>query len=295
MEDLKKAKLLQESEGAKLVFFAGEKYPPLMIEKKDGATLYATRDLATDKFRRKEYGADIMVINEVGSEQSLYFKQLFEVEEVLGYFKKSQRVHIAHGFIRFKDGKMSTRKGNVIWLEDIIDEAYTRASKFNPDPKVAEAVAIGAIKFNDLKRESSQDIIFDWDEMLNLTGDSCPYLQYSHARAASVLAKAKEEGIDVSAITQKTGDSGIGDASVLEKIIYRFPEIVERSATDYQPHHIATYLLELAAVFSSFYAIAQIVDKKDPTSPYRVALTQAFEIVMKNGLTLLGIASPEKM
>ena len=309
--DLEKAKLIEESDGAKLVFFREpgqtmkgadgkdvpkEKYPPFMIQKKDGTTLYATRDLATDKFRRETYGPGITVVNEVGVEQSLHFKQLFEVEEMLGYFPKSQRVHVAHGFYRFDDGKMSTRKGNVIWLEDIIDESVKRAGAINPE--TADVVGIGAIKFNDLKRESSQDIIFSWDEMLNLTGDSCPYLQYSHARAVSILEKAKTQGImPVTATASTDINPSITPAAVttLEKLLYRFPEVVERSATEYQPHHIATYLLSLAAAFSTFYGSTQIVNKDDPASPYRAALTAAFATVIKNGLTLLGIVVPEKM
>ncbi len=300
--DLEKAKLLEDSDGAKLVFFREpgqtmkdkdgkevpkEKYPPFMIQKKDGTTLYATRDLATDKYRRDTYGPDITVVNEVGVEQSLHFKQLFEVEEMLGYFKKSQRVHVPHGFYRFAEGKMATRKGNVIWLEDIIDESIKRAGEINP--MTADAVGIGAVKFNDLKRESSQDIIFSWDEMLNLTGDSCPYLQYSHARALSILEKAKGLGID------PTVAQDFSDFSVLQKILYRFPEVVERAGREYQPHHIATYLLTLAGAFSTFYGSTVIVNKDDPQSPHRAALTAAFAIVIKNGLSLLGIAAPEKM
>jgi arginyl-tRNA synthetase len=297
MADLEKSGLLSESEGAKLVFFAKigegetakEKYPPFMVQKKDGATLYATRDLATDKWRRDTYGADITVINEVGIEQSLHFKQLFEVEEMLGYFKKEQRVHVAHGFYRFEDGKMSTRKGNVIWLEDIIDEAVKRAAAIKPE--TADVVAIGAIKFNDLKRESSQDIIFSWDEMLNLKGDSCPYLQYSYARSLSIVAKAKDAGI----MPGMPAADSVRTISSLEKIMYRFPEVVERSGREYQPHYIATYLLDLAGAFNSFYANTQIVNKENAEAPYNVALTLTFATVIKNGLRLLGIAVPEKM
>ena len=163
------------------MFFPNDKYPPLMVKKKDGATLYATRDLATDRYRVQTWGKDITIINEVGAEQSLYFKQIYETEELLGYLKKSQRVHIGHGMMRFKDGKMSTRKGNTIWLEDVLAEAVKRASAFNP--KVAKEVGIGALKYNDLKRECSKDVMFVWDDVLNLKWNSGPYLQYTYARA----------------------------------------------------------------------------------------------------------------
>jgi arginyl-tRNA synthetase len=286
---LEKGGLLKEGEeSAKLVFFPGEKYPPFMIEKKDGTTLYATRDLATDLWRRDEYGKDITIVNEVGVEQSLHFKQLFEVEEALAWFAKSQRVHVAHGHYRFKDGKMSTRKGNVIWLEDIIDEAVKRAGEINPD--TANAVGIGALKFNDLKRESIQDIVFDWDDALNLRGDSCPYLQYSYARAKSILEKAKIAGIKPSV---KISPESI--AAPLEKILYRFPEVVLRSSIEYKPQYVAAYLLDLAGAFNAFYGSNQIVNAEDPQSPYRVALSEAFAIIVKTGLTLLGIQVPEKM
>jgi len=294
MSILEKEKLLKGSEGAKLVFFDNEKYPPLMIIKSDGATLYAVRDLAADLWRRDEYGKGVTIVNEVGMEQTLYFKQLFEVEEILGWFKKDQRIHVAHGHYRFKDGKMSTRKGNVIWLEDIMDEAEKRAGEINQE--TAHVVGIGAIKFNDLKRESLQDIVFDWDEALNLRGDSCPYLQYSYARAKSILEKAKKEGVKLDPILKLDQKSKMGtEPFSLEKIIYRFPEVVMRSALEYKPHYIALYILDLAGSFNAFYGLNQIVNKEDPQSPYRIALTKAFAVVVKNGLTLLGIKVPEKM
>ena len=294
MKVLEKENLLKESEGAKLVFFDNEKHPPLMIIKSDGATLYAVRDLATDLWRRDEYGKGVTIVNEVGMEQTLYFKQLFEVEEILGWFEKGQRIHVAHGHYRFKDGKMSTRKGNVIWLEDIMDEAEKRAGEINQE--TAHVVGIGAIKFNDLKRESLQDIAFDWDEALNLRGDSCPYLQYSYARAKSILEKAKKEGIKLDPNLKLDQRFKTNNESYpLEKILYRFSEVVLRSATEYKPHYIAGYLLDLAGAFNNFYGSNQIVNKEDAQSPYKIALTNAFMIVMRNGLHLLGIEVPERM
>lgn len=290
LEDIKDKNLGKESEGAYLIFFPDDKkLNPLMITKKDGSSLYALRDLATDKWRKKEYGKDIKIINEVGTEQSEYFKQIFEAEEMLGYFFKDQRVHLAHGLYRFKDGKMSTRKGNVIWLLDIINEAVSRASIINRD--VAEEVGIGAIKFNDLKRESKKDIIFDWEEIINLNGDSGPYLQYSYARAKSILEKAKAESLKPR-VEKFEYERNITD---VEKQMYRFPEIVARSAEDFAPNQIANYLIDLARSFNTFYGNTKIVDKDDPTSLYKLAITEAFSIVIKNGLNLLGIKSPEKM
>lgn len=287
--DVEKAGIAKESEGAYLVFFDEEKtkLPPLMLTKKDGSSLYALRDLATDRFRKETYGSDVLVINEVGAEQSQYFRQIFEAEEMLGYFPKAQRVHVGHGLYRFADGKMSTRKGNVIWLDDILNEAEKRAAELNESTKAE--VALAAIKFNDLKREAIKDIVFSWDEMLNLQGDTGPYLQYAHARAASIIEKAREAGIEpiVAHVLPEAGP--------VEKLLYRFPEIVSRAGMEYAPHQVATYLIELARAFSTYYAETKIVDKDDHLSPYKVGLTMAFKIVMKNGLSLLGIPAPEKM
>jgi len=291
--ELEQKKFLKESEGARLVFFPDDILPPLMLVKKDGGTLYATRDLATDAWRKREYGNGVIIINETGTEQSLYFKQIFMLEEMLGWFTREQRVHIGHGLTRGKEGKMSTREGNTVWLEEVLDEAVKRAGAINAE--TAEAVGIGALKFNDLKREARQDIVFDWNEILNLKGDSGPYLQYSYARAMSVVRRAKESGI----CRSLTPTSSVGvrlpqTIGTLERLLYRFPEIVARAGKEYAPHYIATYLIELAGAFNNWYAKERILDAGDETE-YRLTLTQAFAQVMKNGLTLLGIPVLEKM
>lgn len=288
LDELQKKGLAKESQGALLVFFPHDKYPPLMVRKKDGATLYATRDLATDRYRIQTWGKDIMIINEVGAEQSLYFKQIFETEEMLGYLKKSQRIHIGHGMMRFKEGKMSTRKGNTVWLEDVLAEAVKRASAFNP--KVAKEVGIGALKYNDLKRESSKDVMFVWDDVLNLKGNSGPYLQYTYARAQSVLKKAATQKL-----TAETPSflKNI-EITAVERLLCEFPEVVERTTREYAPHHICTYIFELGQAFNTYYATNQIIQAGELTG-YRLLLTQAVAQVMKNSLTLLGIQTPETM
>lgn len=277
--------LMHQSEGADLVFFEGDKLPPMIVRKKDGSSIYATRDLAADLYRKQTYGDDVVIVNEVGGEQALYFKQLFQTEEMLGWFKPGQRVHIGHGLYRFKEGKMSTRKGLVIWVEDVFREAITRAETFNKEG--ATDVAIGALKYNDLKRDSSASITFDWEEVLNLKGNSGPYLQYAYARTQSILAKAEKEGI-------KPEVSVVDEITNVEKLLYRFPEVVARAGQEYAPHYIATYLYEIASAFSSYYTDHHVVSVES-NSPYRVALTEAVGIVLKNGLKLLGIKAPEKM
>ena len=295
--DFTQSGIAQESQGALLIFYPGDKYPPLMLRKKDGATLYATRDFATDKYRIGKWGKDILIVNEVGAEQSLYFHQLYEAEEMVGYCKKSQRKHVAHGMIRFKEGKMSTRKGNTIWLEDVLAEAVKRASTFNP--KTAEEVGLGALKYNDLKRETIKDVLFDWDEVVNLKGNSGPYLQYTYARAKSVLkkagsAKGAKAGSVKSAGSVPTQTMEAGKPGALEYMLDQFPEIVARSTEEYAPHHICTYLFALAQEFNTFYNSRKIVGSGEHEA-YRLSLTEATAVVLRNGLKLLGIIAPEKM
>ena len=223
----------------------------------------------------------------MGIEQALYFTQLFEAEEMLGYFPKSQRVHVAHGHYRFREGKMATRKGNVIWLEDLLNEASARAAELNPD--TAEAVGIGALKFNDLKREPKNQIIFDWEEILNLKGDSGPYLQYTAVRARAILDKAQAEGVAESTASPEA------EANEIERALYRFGETVEKAAAEHAPNILAGYLLDLATAFNGYYAHNRVVDAASDTSPYRVTMTHAVMVVMRNGLRLLGIESPDRM
>jgi arginyl-tRNA synthetase len=197
---------------------------------------------------------------------------------------------VAHGLYRFPEGKMSTRKGNVIWLDDIIVEAEKRAGAINEETK--EIVAIGAIKFNDLKRDSLKDILFNWEEILNITGDSGTYLQYTAVRAKAILKKTPSA---FSHSPLAVGDKIPEEVTDLERLIYQFPEIVEYSYETLQPHHIATYLTELASSFNTFYGNTKILDDSNKYINYHLALVEAFHQTMKNGLWLLGIETPEKM
>lgn len=281
-EALQKKDLMKKSEGAEVVFFEGDKLPPLIVRKTDGTSIYATRDLGADLYRKQTYGDDILVINETGSEQTLYFRQLFETEKMLGWYGEGKRVHVSHGLYTFGGAKMSTRKGNVIGLEEVINEAIKRSGEFNS--AVAQDVGIGALKYNDLKRESSMNVSFDWNEALNLKGNSGPYLQYAYARTQSILNKSEK----------RPGDFESADEpGMVEKMLYRFTEVVERAARDYAPHHICTYLYDLAGAFSSYYEKNKIIGSE--AEDYRLALTAAVGQVLKNGLTLLGIKTPEKI
>jgi len=289
IDEIEQKKLLKENEGAKLVYFDKDEYPPLMILKKDDSTLYSTRDLATDKFRLEKYGPDIVIINEVGTEQSLYFQQLFKVEEMLGWFKKGQRIHIKHGMYRFKDQKMSTRSGNVIWLEDVLGEAEKRAAKISESQgrDVAKQVGIGAIKWNDLKKTSSQDVVFNWDDLLNMKGNSGPYLQYTYARTQSVISKAlikpKIDSCDFKLRKEE---------QMLIKELVRFQEIIELAATQYAPNVLCNYLYSLAKQFNLFYEKLPILKADEKTLHLRLAITIATGKILKRGLNILGIDAP---
>lgn len=288
INELEDKKLLElGKDGAKLVFFEGDKLPPMMIIKKDGASLYATRDLATDKYRLENYKPDL-VVNEVGAEQSLYFRQLYEIENRLGWYKEGTRVHVGHGMIRFKDGKMSTRKGNVIWLEEVLSEAVKRAADLSKEGgvDVSAEVGIGALKWNDLKGDSKRDIVFDWNEVLNMQGNSGPYLQYTYARAKSILQKAGENtSLGVGTLNE--------DEMNIVRMIYRYPEEVTLAAVNYAPQVIANYLFELAQRFNSFYNRNKVIGGENES--FRLGLVGACAVVLKNGLGLLGIEVVEKM
>ncbi|OIP74461.1 MAG: arginine--tRNA ligase [Candidatus Pacebacteria bacterium CG_4_9_14_0_2_um_filter_36_8] len=282
-------------DGAKLIFFNNEELPPLMVMKKDGATLYATRDFATDYFRLKKYDNPDLIVNEVGAEQSLYFQQLYKVEEILGWYKPGQRVHVKHGLYRFKDKKMSTRKGNVIWLADVISEAKERAEALSPDKKhITQTIAIGALKWNDLRSETNRDIVFDWDELLSMKGNSGPYVQYATVRAKSILRKAALEefspGYGDDAWKMNTEELN------LARHLDRFVETVQLAASEFAPHHLASYLFELAQRFNVLYNTHKIVTAENSDArERRCVLTQATVKTLEYGLSLLGIQTPEEM
>lgn len=302
IKELESKKLLKTGEGgAKLVFFKGEKYPPAMILKKDGATLYHTRDLATDKYRKQKYNP-YRVINEVGSEQSLYFQQLYEIERLLGWFKPGQRVHVGHGMFLMDGKKMSTRAGKTIQLMDVLTEAVERAKKLgNSHSANAKAVGIGAIKYFDLLHQPLTNINFDWESMFALEGNSGPYLQYTVARTNSVLGKAKRKALNYKNVSVNNEELG------LLRLLIKFDEVVESAASAYSPNLLCNYLFDLAQKFNSFYNKYRILpsddsegskDREDVTtemSEFRLELTAGVGQVLKNGLKILGIETPERM
>jgi len=275
--------LAKKSEGAEIMEFKG--LPPAMLVKSDGTTTYFTRDLATVKFRIEEWDPKL-IIYEVGSDQTLHLRQLFEAARLLGWVKDRDFVHVNHGLIRFIHGKMSTRKGDTIKLEDVISEAIARARKIKDDVQIATAVGIGAVKYFDLMHHPSTDIIFDWEKIFILEGNSAPYLQYTVARANSVLEKGRK--------SPPKGKIALNleELGILRSLI-RFSEIIVIAAKSYSPNLLANYLFDLAQKFNNFYSQHRIIEGEN--EELRLVLTSGVVQVLKNGLTILGIDTPERM
>ncbi len=295
IEDIRKRKLSKKSQGAEIVEF--KDLPPAILIKSDGATTYLTRDLATIRFRIEEWKPDILIY-EVGSDQTLYFRQLFETVRLLGWKGNSEFVHVAHGLIRFEHGKMSTRKGKTVSLEEVLNGAISKARAIidrsetgrglggSEKEKVAKAVGIGAVKYFDLMHHPSTDIVFDWEKIFVLEGNSAPYLQYTVARANSVLEKGRK--------SPPKGKIALNpeELAVLRSLT-RFSEIIVIAAKSYSPNLLANYLFDLAQKYNNFYNQHRIIGGEN--EELRLALTAGVRQVLKNGLAILGIETPQRM
>ena len=277
--------IFEKSEGATV--FHGEKIDTSLHTRvfinSEGIPTYEAKDLglATIKYDQFPYDSSVIV---TANEQKEYFRVLLAALKLVYPELYQKTIHIAHGTLRLPTGKMSSRTGDVILINDLIEQVKERV-------RGDEEVAIGAIKYMILRQAIGHDVIFDFEKSVSTEGDSGVYLQYAHARANSILEKAKNTG--------KTYVTDIGLACVrethdIEKLLYRFPEIVERAGAEYAPNYITTYLTELASSFNNFYAHEQVIGDS-PESGYRLAIVKAFNIVMKNGLNILGIPAPERM
>ncbi len=288
-------KVFEKSDGA--VIFKGEKYGlhTRVFVNSEGLPTYESKDLALAKIKSERYDYNKSIVI-TASEQKEYYQVVLAVMKKIFPSIAEKTKHITHGMMRLPSGKMSSRTGDVITAESLIDEVRERViekmkdSDIDNKEDIAEEIAVGAIKYSILKQSVGKDIIFNMDKSLSFEGDSGPYLQYAHTRANAVLEKAKVENIKI----QTSGVYIIEGAIELEKLLYRFPEVVERANKEYEPHYVTTYLTELAGAFNSFYAKEKIVEKSD-TAPYKVALTEAFANTIKNGLWLLGIKAPDRM
>ncbi len=298
---LEKTGRLVESEGAKVINLDEYNIPPCIIEKTNGSTTYATRDLAAIMYRARTYNFD-KCIYVTSYEQILHFKQIFETSKLLGLDKKytNNLIHVPFGMVQLKTGKMSTREGNIIKLEDLLNEAISRVNRIieekNPNlenkEEIAKRVGIGAVIFNDLYNSRIKDEIFDWDTMLNFNGETGPYLQYMYVRTNSVLEKAKE----ISKISEINIEVLQDNASInLIKEMYMFDNIVKQSAEKNEPYIISRYLINIAQLYSIFYNENRIICEDEEIQNARVYLTYCVNIILKTGAKLLGIQMPEKM
>ena len=301
VDELKQKGLLKESQGAQVVDLEEYNMPPCIIITSAGTTIYATRDLASLKDRINKYNFD-KAIYVVGNEQQLHFKQVFKVLELMGYEEYSKNcVHVPFGLVVDKDGeKIGSRKGNSVFLEDILNEAIDKVrdimNEKNPDiedkEEIARKVGVGAIIFNDLSNSRIKDEIFDWDMLLNFQGETGPYIQYIYVRTKSLLNKAgytpKIEEIDFSKLKEK-------EAIDTLKQIYIFNEVIQNAAEKNEPSILARYLIDLSQNFSTFYNEHKIITDDKALQDARLFLTYAVGTVLKTGVELLGMEMPERM
>lgn len=298
VEEIEEKGLLTESNGAKVVMLEEFNMPPCIIKKADGATIYATRDLAAAKYRKKTYDfyKNIYV---VGTPQALHFKQVFKTLSLLGYDWSEDCKHIGFGLVKFANKKLSTRKGDVIFLDELLGEAVSKTLEIinekNPGLENKEVVAgkigIGAIIFTYLKNNRERDIVFDWKEMLSFEGETGPYVQYTYARGKSILRKAGaiKETADFSKINSK-------DEFELIKLLAGFQNSILFAIEKYEPSIVTRHIIEVAKAFNKFYNLYQIINAEDEeTKNARLKIVEATCQVIKNGLKLLGIEVVEKM
>lgn len=289
--------LLKESQGAMIVPLDEYDMPPCIVAKKDGSSIYATRDLAAILYRKATYNFD-RCLYVTGLEQKLHFAQVFKVIELMGNDYAKNLVHIPYGLISLKSGKISSRKGNVIFAEDLLRESINKTTSIieekNPDipdkEEVAKQVGIGAIIFNDLYNQRIKDVIFDWNKLLNFDGETGPYVQYTYARASSVLRKIGEVP-DTIDYTLLTDEASIG----LLKEIERYPQVIKDAAERYEPSVIARYSIDLAHAFNKFYHECQINVEDETTKYTRTNVVKIARYIIKDALSLLGIQCPEQM
>lgn len=301
VEELVEKKLAVEDDGAKVVFFPEEdNLFPCIVQKKDGAFLYSTSDIATIKFRRENYNINKLIYL-TDERQQDHFKQFFRITDMLGW--NVEKHHIWFGIMRFADGVFSTRKGNVIRLEQLLDEGKKRAYEIvqekNPSlseeekDKIAEIVGVGAIKYADLSQNRQSPIIFEWDKILTFEGNTAPYLQYSYARIQSILRKAESEGKNVDYSKEIKIEDKLERA--LADHITAFPMAVLKASETFKPNIIADYLFELSKKFNSFYNSCPILNQEDEILYSRALIAKITGETIKDGLSLLGIKTLDRM
>ena len=298
VNELRDKGLLVESNGAQVVMLDEYNMPPCIVLKADGASIYATRDLAAAMYRKKKYDFD-KCIYVVGTPQALHFKQVFKVLELAGHEWAKDCVHVGFGLVKFADRKLSTRKGEVILLDDLIRESVDKTleviNEKNPTlenkEEVAKKIGVGAVVFTYLKNSREKDIVFDWKEMLSFEGETGPYVQYSYARANSILTRAGEinEAPDFTKLNSK-------EEFELVKTLENFNKNIHLAIEKLEPSVVTRYVIEVAKTFNKFYNNHSVLNLEDKSlMAARLALVKSTCQVIKNGLELIGIEVVEKM
>lgn len=297
--------LLQESNGAQVVDLEEYKLGTALIKKSDGSSLYITRDIAAAVYRKENYDfyKNIYV---VATQQNLHFQQLFKILELMGYDWANQCVHVPFGMVRLEEGTMSTRHGRVVFLEDVLNGAIENTREIieekNPNienlEEITSQVGIGAVVFNELSNNRIKDYTFKWDQILNFDGETGPYVQYTHARCASLLRKAGED-IVAKAQDPKNVDFALlaksDSAYELTKLIYAFPGVVEQAGEKYEPSIITRHIIDIAQCFNKFYHDEHIIVDDEVEKISKIALVIATKRVIATGIGLLGMKAPERM
>lgn len=297
VKELEDKNLLQESEGARIVDLSEYNMPPCLIIRSDGGTLYATRDITAAIYRKNTYNFE-KCIYLTALDQNLHFAQWFKVIKKIGYTWWDKLVHVPFGLVSLDSGKLSTRSGNVVLMDELLNEAVEKTKNIieqkNPELKnrdeVAEQVGIGAVIFHDLYNSRIKDVVFSWEKMLNFDGETGPYVQYTHARACSVIKKAGDVDFDID-FSVLVDENSVN----VVKLLAQFPEKIRDAADKYEPSVIARYIVDLSQSFNNFYNVNHVIVEDENVKKSRLALVYCVKTVLALGLSILGIKSPEKM
>lgn len=304
VKELEDKGLLKESEGAQIVDLEEYGMSPALITKSDGSTLYITRDIAAAVYRKETYDfyKNLYI---VASQQNLHFQQWIKILELMGYEWAHDCVHIPFGLVSLEDGTMSTREGRVVFLEDVLNRAVEKTREIILEKNVntenvdetAKDVGIGAIIFQELSNNRIKDYVFSWDKVLNFDGETGPYVQYTHARAASVIRKAGKEAVEKAKDIDNIKTGYISSDAVYEllKLVYSMPDVVQDAAEKYEPSVVTRHIIDMAQAFNRFYHNEHVLVDDEDEKTAKLAVVMAAKIGIKTGLGLLGIKAPERM
>lgn len=303
IEELKDKGLLIKSQGAEIVDLEEYDLGACMIEKSDGTSLYATRDIAAAIYRKNHYDFD-KCIYVVASQQNLHFKQWKKVLELMGYEWQKDCIHVPFGLVMLEDGAMSTREGRVVFLEDVLNQAISKTKEIidekNPDApnveEISKQVGVGAVVFNELSNNRIKDYTFSWNHVLNFDGETGPYVQYTYARASSVIRNASANDMDkVRNCNIECKYINSDSAKNLIKLIYRIPEVIIDSAYKDEPSILTRHTIDVAQAFNKFYHDEHILVDDEYERCAKLALVETSRIAIANCLKLIGIEAPERM